>query len=245
MAGARRGRAGVYGALGGFAADALVRLIVWRVTGSVMGIMTQAHPDPAEEAAVAAVAGGIQAGFYSGIGGLAIDLTQSLRQFRNLTLGIFAAIGLWAIAYHFVGGTFQLPGTDVNSRFGVFLINLADYAGVLVGLALCPGFVLELQHPSVARKSGPPILLFLLVLLACDLSFFVLALDRQFDRARLGLVSLLLSGLLWQIGVRCNPLWNGRLNFLAGVFAFGGGALSFSVDTICALTPLSWACPHP
>jgi hypothetical protein len=68
-------------------------------------------------ALTAAVAGGIQAGFYALCGGLALDWTGARNPVRALASSVITAIALWTIGCHYIGGAVGLPRTDMWSGF--------------------------------------------------------------------------------------------------------------------------------
>jgi hypothetical protein len=147
--GASKGkRAWLYGAILGFVTDFLVRLVLWSITGSILA-NPKLPPDAFSTALIAACAGGIQAGFFAFCGGLAIDRTSGEPVVRNLAIALFLAILTWGIAYHFIGGYFALPNADIASQINASLVRIADYAGLVLGLALCPLFPKVLAVPRV------------------------------------------------------------------------------------------------
>jgi hypothetical protein len=53
---------------------------------------------------------------------------------------VIAAIALWTIDYHYLGGAMGLPGTDMWSGLDAFIVRTIDYGGLILGLWLCPWF---------------------------------------------------------------------------------------------------------
>lgn len=155
IAGVRRGRrAALYGALAGFATDAIARGILWWVTGSVLADF-RAPPDAIGTAVIAALAGGVQAGFYAGCGGLALDWIRSNHPVRFLSLTLFSAILLWTIGYRLFGSAVGLAGAGVYGQLNAFIIRFIDYGGWMLGLSLCPQFgaALHRERDSYAQAA--------------------------------------------------------------------------------------------
>jgi hypothetical protein len=69
---------------------------LWVITGSASANFAQ--PDSIGTALIAALAGGMQAGFYAWCGGFALDLTGARNPIRALGSSVIAAIALWTIA---------------------------------------------------------------------------------------------------------------------------------------------------
>jgi hypothetical protein len=235
-------RAALYGALAGFSADAIVRLLLWSATHTIAGKDSETFTT----ALAAAFGGGLQAGFYAGCGGLALDLARGRHPVRNLALGLFAAIGLWTISFRVVGGAFGLSYTD---ELASFVIRLLDYAGWMLGVALCPSFAAVIrQHGTetdartearFARLEARTAQLIRLVpsLIVFDLLFFVVALNQlsTFDWTTAFAYSLaLLSAIAWQCALLSKGVWAQRFNVLVG---FGASA-----SVVLLVSPLaSWA----
>jgi hypothetical protein len=137
--GTRRGRrAAVYGLVAGAVTDFAARRRVvgdhrvgereFRSTGFYR---YRSHRRPSR---------GIQAGFYAWCGGFALDLTGARNPIRALGSSVIAAIALWTIDYHYLGGAMGLPGTDMWSGLDAFIVRTIDYGGLILGLWLCPWF---------------------------------------------------------------------------------------------------------
>lgn len=249
IAGSRQPRrAALYGALAGFSTDALVRLVLWSATGSI--VANSAQPDAFGTALVAAISGGIQAGFYAGCGGLALDLTRVQQPVRNLTLALFTAIGLWTLGYHLIGGAFGLPFADTMSQLGIFIIRLLDYGGWMLGLALCPNFAAALQREKTSVEAEIEarflrLVLFVPALITCDLILFVLGLNKILDPTGgvlFGLILGVLSSVAWQLSAITTPVWSARLNILAGLFAVGSAAFFAQTELICKWAQIPLVC---
>lgn len=128
--------------------DFAARGALWVITGSASANFAQ--PDSIGTALIAAVAGAIQAGFYALCGGLALDWSGARNPIRALASSVITAIALWTIGYHYIGGAVGLPGADIWSGVGAFIVRTVDYGGLILGLGLCPWF-----NSALVRKKIP------------------------------------------------------------------------------------------
>lgn len=225
-------RAALYGALAGFFTDALARLIVSSATGSIVAN----HSLPLQ-----AISGGIQAGFYGGVGGLFLDVARSQRPLQKLILGLFGAVGLWTLGYWIIGGSVGLPYADLPNQFHALVERLVDYGGWVFGLALYPNFEASFQNAQVLpARSGIVVLrvaLFAPAVITCDILIFAIGFHKNGIQSSVelwGLILGILSGLAWQLSTVTtisSDLWGRVLNIGAGMCAIGSAAFLASAAT--------------